>query len=653
MLKELNRALTFSPHIVVLLLLMALVLWAGLLSPPGWSLGKQPNGDAVMLEGQDWTSAERWAWSEIKQGHRADFNKRDHCGSQFDPKKKEDQPDKCRLLSSRFLEVLLTRAPWWEAVPFAGVQIANTQIEGDLNLENAKLVRPIKISGSRIDGTITLRHVRTNSVISFDSSLFNGDFNASGLRSESDLYLNGGTTFNGRVELNSADINSDVDMTGADIGQTLDAAFLKVGGSLTMASDEQHKASFKDVILLGAKVTEQIDMTGASIDGKLDGNSLQVGDVRMSSEGKNKASFEDVTLRLAKVTGQIELIGASVDGKLDGDSLQVGDLLMYSDGENKASFKDVILGGAKVTGLLDMIGASIDGTLDGSSLQVGSDLNMRDVHGDRAQMPFAHIGSNLDIRRATFAHLDLSGAVVNGDFRLGGPYGSRPWSEKNGKPGSLNLRSAHIGSLADAKDAWPELGHLYLDGFSFANLGSGIENTGQEMRERGMKWWDKNWARLAGYTPGPYAQLSAALTNSGDRQLAEEIRYLGREAERADEWEKREWGTWLFRTALCYLAGYGIGLYTFRVLWWVLGLSVMFAALLWWLSPAAREKHRGCASLSRFCRSINKEFADFFNDPTRDRLKLWPSMLFSALGVLGWLLAAVLIVAVSGLTHSA
>ena len=49
---------------------------------------------------------------------------------------------------------------------------------------------------------------------------------------------------------------------------------------------------------------------------------------------------------------------------------------------------------------------------------------------------------------------------------------------------------------------------------------------------------------------------------------------------------------------------------------------------------------------------LNKEFADFFNDPYRVRLKFWPSMLFSALGVLGWLLAAVLIVAVSGLTQS-
>jgi hypothetical protein len=158
------------------------------------------------------------------------------------------------------------------------------------------------------------------------------------------------------------------------------------------------------------------------------------------------------------------------------------------------------------------------------------------------------------------------------------------------------------------------------------------------MRERGLEWWDKNWAQLdSQYSPGPYTQLAGALTNSGDRQAANEIRYLGREAERADAWKKREWGAWFFRTALCYVAGYGVGLYTFRVVWWVLGLSLIFAFLLWWLSPAAREKPRGrvwCfgASLSRLLPgiNINEEFKDFFNDPNRERLKFWPAMLFSS-----------------------
>ena len=438
-----------------------------------------------------------------------------------------------------------------------------------------------------------------------------------------------------------------------------------------MRSEGQNKASFKDVNLGGAKVTGQIDMRGASIHRELYADSLQVGGrllmrSEMPSEGQNKASFKDVKLGGAKVTGQIDMRGASIDGTLDADSLQAGgDLFMRSEGQIKASFKHVNLRGAKVTGQIVMIGASIDDKLYADSLQVGGDLSMNDAHTDKVQMVFAHVGSNLDLSRATFADLDLSGASVTGDLRLARPYASRPWirlrpwTRKNGESGALILYNAHIGNLVDAKDAWPKRGQLYLDGFSFTNLGGFGGNTGQEMRGRGMDWWDKNWAQRDEYSPGPYAQLAAALTNSGDRQAANEIRYLGREAERENEWKEHEWGAWLFRSALCYVAGYGIGLYSFRVVWWVLGLSLIFAALLWWLSQAAREKPKGrvwCfgASLSRLLPGIelNKEFADFFNDPDRVRLKFWPSMLFSALGVLGWLLAAVLIVAVSGLTQS-
>jgi hypothetical protein len=110
---------------------------------------------------------------------------------------------------------------------------------------------------------------------------------------------------------------------------------------------------------------------------------------------------------------------------------------------------------------------------------------------------------------------------------------------------------------------------------------------------------------------------------------------------------------------LQYVAGFGIGTYTFRVLWWVLGFSLAGAALLWWTVPAARAKQRGplwCfgASLARLLPviEINKEFTEFFNDPERERLNWWQSILFSALGIIGFVLAAILGVAVSGLTQS-
>jgi hypothetical protein len=200
----------------------------------------------------------------------------------------------------------------------------------------------------------------------------------------------------------------------------------------------------------------------------------------------------------------------------------------------------------------------------------------------------------------------------------------------------------------------PAQGHLNLDGFSFNYLGGFAGDTGPEMRARGMDWWD-NWARRdPGYSPAPYAQLAAALTGAGDRDVGNEIRYLGRVRE--CKTEKGLAG--VLCGALQYVAGFGIGTYTFRVLWWVLGFSLAGAALLWWTVPAARTKHRGplwCfgASLARLLPviEINKEFTEFFNDPERERLNWWQSIVFSALGIVGFVLGAILIAAVSGLTQ--
>jgi hypothetical protein len=93
------------------------------------------------------------------------------------------------------------------------------------------------------------------------------------------------------------------------------------------------------------------------------------------------------------------------------------------------------------------------------------------------------------------------------------------------------------------------------------------------------------------------------------------------------------------------------------VLPWVLGFWLAGAALLWWTVPAA--KHKGavwcsCASLAQLLPviPINKELTAFFDDPKRAHLKGWQVFVFSALGVVGLALGTILLIAVSGLTHS-
>ena len=451
-----------------------------------------------------------------------------------------------------------------------------------------------------------------------DGSLMNRDFDADGLHVESDLFLRG-AAFKSELRLTDAKIDGIVDMTGASFEGALYAGLLQVGGDLYMRSEGQNKARF----------------------------------------------FKDVVLRSANITGQVAMYGASFDGKLDVDSLQVGgSLLMGPDDQTNASFEEVVLRRAKVTGQIDMTGASFDGALYAGLLQVDGDMYIRNAHyAQRIVMALAHVGGNLDLRGATLASLDLSGASIAGDLRLGESYKPAVWTRNKGacdarrggarpEPGALTLRNARVGNLMDAKDAWPAQCQLYLDGFSFNHLGGFAGDTGPEMRARGMDWWD-NWARLdTEYSPAPYAQLAAALTASGDRDAANEIRYLGRVRER----ETEKGFAYVWSGFLQYVAGFGIGTYTFRVLWWVLGISILGAALLWTVPAAKQHGPIWCfgASLARLLPGIeiNKDFTDFFNNSQRNGLTGWQSLIFSLMGIVGFVLGAILIAAVSGLTQS-
>jgi hypothetical protein len=107
------------------------------------------------------------------------------------------------------------------------------------------------------------------------------------------------------------------------------------------------------------------------------------------------------------------------------------------------------------------------------------------------------------------------------------------------------------------------------------------------------------------------------------------------------------------------LRAYGIGLYTFIVLGWVLGFSLAGALYLRTCVKGVRDEKHGfiwCfgASLAELLPiiRIKKDFTDFFDDPQRNYFTSRQSLIFSTFGIIGWGLGAILLAAVSGLTQS-
>ena len=331
--------------------LVALALWLGFGSRQA-ALAQAPY--------EDTTTSESWAWSKIGKGEWADFNQRcDTAAHPFDPKvDNSDSQDDCRKLTASFLEDLLTKPPWREATPFAGVRIRGARIvknlgdTKDLDLEGAKLIRPLEIIGSRIEAAINLVNAQTDSLISFNSSVIDSEFHAEGLRSSSDL-----------------------DMRGVSLDGGPDATGLRVDGSLDMSSVGKDRSAFKKVVKLNsAKTGQNIQMFGAIFEGELEASYLQVGGYL--SMGQYSCFNEQVSLNGARISGLVDIGDATFGNKLNADYLQVGSYLSM----RKAHFADeVSMAFVKISGPMDFSEAVFDSKLDAYGPQVGGYLSMQNT----------------------------------------------------------------------------------------------------------------------------------------------------------------------------------------------------------------------------------------------------------------------------------
>ena len=239
------------------------------------------------------------------------------------------------------------------------------------------------------------------------------------------------------------------------------------------------------------------------------------------------------------------------------------------------------------------------------------------------------------------------------------PLGDPGWQNARcdgGDPPRLILRNAHADAFQDSPDAWPPV--MELEGFRYDRLGGLHGSASNDLRRRSPKEWTDWLARDRTFSTQPYTQLSSVLVAAGHRDTADAIQLAGRERERQEACAHGRVGACAWLTFLSYVAGYGIGLYTFFVLLWVVGLTVLGADVLWY-SPNARVQGlpwRLGASLHRLLPIIelSKEFTNFFDNPPSPpheprNLNRFQVAYFAGHAIAGWVLGFFLIAAMGGI----
>jgi hypothetical protein len=589
----------------------------------------------------------------------------------------------------------------------AEVWLDASRIDGDVYLADSRWSRSLSFDGTMVTGRLDAERLRSESDVYLKHAMFGQEVNLLGAKIDGALGMDGSSfativelnrlivggalfmrdhaTFGGDVDLAAAKVGSNLEMSSSSFAAAVDANSLNVGGDLLM---RDHATFGSEVNLVGAKVGGNLEMETSSFAAAVDADGLTVGGALLM---RDHATFAgEVNLVGAKISSNLEMDTASFAATVDADGLTVGGYLFMRDHATFGS--EVNLLGAKVGSNLEMDNSSFSDTVTAESLAVERNLFMRGAtFGGTVELFGAKISGGLDLGSSTATNIDLSNAET-GEFRFGGlkwrcsndkapapadtataapggkspplrwPLGNSDWRTARcdgADAPKLTLRNAHVSSLQDSPDAWPPA--LDLEGFRYDRLG-GFGGVGRDdMRQRTPAEWQDWLERDPAFSTQPYSELGSVLAAAGRRDTADAIEFAGRERERGEacaSWSRAGSCAWL--TFLSYVAGYGIGLYTFLVLLWVLGLAGFGADVLWY-SPNARQhgySWRLGASLHRLLPVIelSKEFTDFFDNPPPKpgdppNLSRFQTAYFAGHAIAGWVLGFFLLAAMGGITQ--
>jgi hypothetical protein len=227
-----------------------------------------------------WTPQEKLVWERVCTGKTADFRDEPGYGVRFDPRapRPSNEVLESRTLRSSFIETILLKGKYRDALTRHGVQIAGARFAEPLNLEDAD----------------------TGHVLAFWACLFEKGAKLNRLRSTQDI------TF-----------------TGSKVSGTLEMDSIQLGGSLSM-----REVTLDTVNLWSGHVGGTFLLGSSIVTGLVNMGRLRV-DASLFARG---AEFADIILESARISGDLDLKGAKVNGTLNMDGAHIGANLVLKDG---------------------------------------------------------------------------------------------------------------------------------------------------------------------------------------------------------------------------------------------------------------------------------------------------------------------------------
>ena len=412
------------------------------------------------------------------------------------------------------------------AVHEGGLKIQGAYIEGAVNLDGVRRVRPLWINDCTITEEFSFADAEMK-VVSLDRT------SMAEIRGD-------GVMIDGSLLLRRAVINGSLLLFGAEIAGSLSCTGCRIEGSPWRS---QRRAADLATVTIGGNVEFR---NGFYANGLIHFDDSEIGGTFDCSEGKFFAALDATStqfspwdfatralkchrlnlkgslyLRDCHSEGEMSFSGAQIGGDIDCRNGRFcfadrGDITALRFTRIDAGGNVSLSDGFESIGKVSLNGARIRGNVycQGGRFSVPAGLQSQD---------FAAPDETFSEDALSFVNAEVLGALM----LAAGERSGRPPAVLNG---SLDLKSAYIRVLLDSKETWP-LSHvsarggvrhvIHLDGFTYDRFG-GLAPTDAALRKQWLKC--QPIAHMAhDFRPQPFEQVIKVLKNMGHPEEARRL----------------------------------------------------------------------------------------------------------------------------------